>query len=74
MQGRGSPLPTHLSRSSSASTELRSCRLTCVTRARMSLPGKDAASSLQRARAETVDCQGEAGPRGGWSPCKVGYF
>lgn len=41
-----SPLPTHLSLSRSVSTELRRWRLTCVTRARMSLPGKVPAPSL----------------------------
>lgn len=40
----------HRSRSSSASTELHRCRPTWVTRARMSLPGKEPAPSLQRGK------------------------
>lgn len=44
------PLPTHLSLSSSESTELRKWRLTCVTRARMSLPGKEPGPSLHESR------------------------
>lgn len=52
-----SPAPashTHVLPSSSTSTELRRWRLTCVTRARMLLPGKEPAPSLQRALLRTA--------------------